>query len=184
MQTSIVTNVLLSNTEVQTACAEYIEKHGVTGATGLSDQVKFQHHKGTVSATLIMDSRKTSLECSKDSTNTASEEDTTNSQLELPLITSEVGKQIDLGDLGEAVVVSEDLNHPVHSSMMPSEESVEKSKEVEQTTSQMLSDTDSEQLKSTQEAQVQSLGKTSKNVVENSTDFDQDKMKTSPLFTT
>lgn len=52
MQKSTVTSVLLSDTEVCIACAEYMDKHGVIGATKQHLDIQFQYFEGVISATL------------------------------------------------------------------------------------------------------------------------------------
>lgn len=73
---------LLSNSEVQLACAKYIEQKGITDAVTHSRDVKFQHHGGIVQATLTFSSDTAFLETSLKQLRLPLDEDTTKSQLE------------------------------------------------------------------------------------------------------
>ncbi len=79
-------SVLLSNTEVQQACLDFITKHGQTGTGG---NVKFQHYDGTVSATVSLSLPTSSCESLKAASKVPSVTDEMSSQLELDLTSSE-----------------------------------------------------------------------------------------------
>lgn len=52
MQTTTVTKVLLSNSEILMSCAHYMEKNGIAGAMKRYKEVQLQYFDGVVSATL------------------------------------------------------------------------------------------------------------------------------------
>lgn len=197
MQISSISKILLSHTEVQKACAEYIKKNGVMGADTQYENVMIQHHNGTVQATLEVHNQVPSKkECTEISKNTVSEHSQkveTKSQLQLPLETLPLteSKESEVSTLTQEQLL-EESEDTLQATTIESEgtqqttSSEMKSKPVESKTSKETSNSSKKlEEESTEQVNSDKTSTLTQEVSEKTNNsFNESEMKTSPLFRT